>query len=326
MKTLRWICVVMVFGICAAISSTSGAADKKDAAGAKTAQTQKPVTGAADIKDTARAKMVQIQKAIVTVRTVVKIKIPGMRGAQMPTSPGSEMKSEAIGAVIDSDGLTITDMSASSSLASMYESEMMGGMDYMPGMGSMRGGMPGSMPGRAKPQIIKETSIILEDGTEMPADIVLKDEDLGFAFVRPRDASRKLEAIELKPSSQQPKLLDSIFTIGRLGNNDGRALTLSLDSIRAVVTKGSNSYYISEKGTPGCIAFSANGLPIGIYVMKEQEKGSDEGNYNPMEDYMSEMMGSEKATIIRSINDVVEAVQKTKKGKTSEEVKPPKEK
>jgi hypothetical protein len=317
----------MIFGICALAFFTASAAE--NTARAKTSPIQKTVASSADIKDIARAKMDQIQKAVVTVRTIIKIKYPGMRGASMMGGmPNTDMKSEVIGTVIDPDGLIVTDMSLSSSLSSIYESDMMGGLDEMPGIGGMRGGasgvggMRGGRPSAAKPQVLKEMSIILDDGAEMPAEVVLKDSDLGLTFVQPRDASRKFEAIQLKPVSQQPKLLDSIFAVGRLGKNDGRAFTLSLDSIQAIVTKGSNAYYVSEKGNSslmGCIAFSSKGEPIGVYAMKEQPKGLDLENYNPMdemEEIMGGMGGSRMPLIIRSINDVFAAAQKAKKQKT----------
>jgi hypothetical protein len=270
MKLLRLISVVMVFGMCALASSAAGATD---------------------IKDTARAKAVQTQKAVVTIRLVAKLK------GGPPQD--EEVKMEAIGTVIDPDGLTVTDLSALDPAAMLRS--IMGAMG--------RGDLKVSTE-------IKETTILLEDGTEIAADVVLKDSDLGLAFVRPREASRKFDAVNLKQRSQQPQLLDSIFTVGRLGKYSNRALTLTLDSIRAI-SKGPRSFYVGEKESQalmGCIAYSSDGEPMGMYVVKQKQGGSDEGD-----SFVSLGSATEALLpVIRPINDIIEIAQQAKKAKAPE--------
>jgi hypothetical protein len=330
MKLQRLICAVMIFGICSlslmisAAEKAAGTAEKS----AKAAPASKAGAGVADIRETARSKALQIQKAIVTVRTSTKIITPGARRGQNPVQEGP--KSEAIGIVIDPSGLTVTSNS-SSSYMDMMEREMamegmgpMGGIGGAGGMGGMRGG---GMPSMAKPQIVKETVIVYSDGSEEPGDVAETNEELGLTFVRPR-ATRNFDAISLKPRDQQPRILDSIFTVGRLGKGDSYALAVSLDSIRAVIAKKSNSYYISEKGSAGYIVFSADGEPIGICAAKETPK--DSAGDPEMDGYDMEMAmmsaalggGSGGGAIIRPTNDIIEAAKKvTTKGQAPEKPK-----
>lgn len=281
MKIFRLIPAVAIFGICILASLTADAAD---------------------IKDTARAKALQIQKAVVTIRLVAKIKI-----SMMGKSQDQETKVEAIGTIIDPDGLTVTDAS-SINPTSMVQ--------------SMLGVLGGT--GLKLDSEVKETAILLEDGTEVEADVVLKDSDLGLAFIRPRDTSHKFDAVTLKNYSAQPQLLDSLFTVGRLGKNSNRALTLTVDSIRAI-SKGPRTFFVGEKTNQdnlGCIAFSSEGEPVGVYVIKQRQASTDEASSGGQAMSVMPQMDAIKDAllqIIRPINDVIEVAEQAKRVKTPEE-------
>jgi hypothetical protein len=327
MKRQRLICAALILGICSSVSLMINAAEKT---AAKTAPATKAGAGTANIREMARSKALQIQKAIVTVRTATRTIYPGARGMQMPQQPVS--KNETIGIVIDPNGLTVTNLSVS---MDDFEEEMAAQEEIMMGMSGMRGtagiggaagrgavGRGAAGMQRAKPQIIKETSIIYGDGAVEPADFVLEDKDLGLAFVRPRSTTQ-FDAVSLRQSTQQPRILDDIFVVGRLGKNDSYALAVSIDSIRAVITKGSKSYYMSDKGNAGHIAFSADGNPIGLYVIKGGLQAAMQGDEFGMEDYTG-MMGMgmmSSVSIIRPINDVIEAAKKTIKDQAPENPK-----
>jgi hypothetical protein len=257
--------------------------------------------GAADMKDTARAKALQSQKAVVAIRLVAKVKI-----AVMGQNQDQESKIETIGTVIDPSGLTVTDASSidpSSAVKSMLG--IMGGM------------------GLKLDSEVKETSILLDDGTEIPSDVVLKDSDLGLAFIRPRDSSRKFDAVTLKPSSEQPQLLDSLFVIGRLGRNGNRALTLSFDTIRAIA-KGPRTFFVGEKETQaylGCVAYSSDGVPVGVYVLKQKQAAAGEESGGGPGLGMLARMGEMKDAlmpVIRPVSDVIEVAEQAKKAKLPE--------
>jgi hypothetical protein len=257
---------------------------------------------AADIKDIARAKMPQAQKAVVTIRMVVKEEI-------MDIGEAGESTIETIGTVIDPDGLTVTDLS---SIDPSFLAQLINVFDE---------------PEMRIESKIKEVAIILEDGMVIAADVVLKDSDLGLAFIRPREASHKFDAVVLTNPGAQPQLLDSIFVIGRLSKFNNRASTLALDSIKAI-SKGPRSFYVGEKETLsflGCIAYTSNGEPLGIYVMKPRQltDGKEIGSAQDIGDLMApdlmlDLIKNTFLPIIRPINDVIESAQRAKKAKLSE--------
>lgn len=256
--------------------------------------------GAGEIKDVARATAAQSQKAVVTIRLVVKMKI-----AMMGQSQDQEQKIEVTGTVIDPSGLTVTDASS---------------IDPSALMKSVLGGMGGM--GLKLDTEVKETLILLEDGTEVESDVVLKDTDLGLAFVRPRDTSKKLDAITLKARNTPPQPLDALFVLGRLGKLGNRAPTLAFDSVRAIV-KGPRSFFVgnaAEGGAAlGCVAFTAEGEPLGVYVMKQKPAGADEGGGGGMGlGMLANLAGGMKDSlmaVIRPVNDVLEVAEQAKKAK-----------
>ena len=250
---------------------------------------------AADIKEIARAKALQNQKAIVTIKLIIKTKT-----AILGQSQDKDSKVEAIGTVIDPDGLTVTDVSLIDSSSILNSLGLLGGA------------------GIKVDTQIKEAAIILEDGAEIPADVVLKDTELGLAFIRPRATSRKFDFIELKKRSDQPQPLDSIFAMGRLDKFNNRAVTLSLDTILAVV-KGPRTFFVSEKETSsirGCMAYFADGDPLGMYVLKPKpipSSGAADDNLS-----LADALGGEKDSLmfaILPVNDIIDAAQQAKKAK-----------
>lgn len=251
-----------------------------------------------DIRATARASAEKSSKAIVTVKLVVAMKMMGEE---------QEQKLEVAGTVIDPSGLTV--VSASEIDPSSLFKALMGNIG---GMGAMD-------------SIVKETQLILDDGTEVDADVVLKDADLDLAFIRPRDTTREFEAIELKPRGKPPEMLEDIFVLTRLGRLHNRTPSISLGKVKAYV-KGPRPYTVcdseSSSGTLGCVAFDAKGAPLGLFVMKHQPAGaSDSGS--PM-GFLSGLLaggGSSfgpAAPILRSVEDVLEIAEQAKAAKPPE--------
>ena len=93
-------------------------------------------------------------------------------------SRDNETKHEAIGTVIDASGLTVVAATAIDP-AAMFRASMQ------------------ARNSQLKVDVkVNEAALLLPDGTELEADVVFKDENLGLAFVRPR-----LEAIIAEASA-----------------------------------------------------------------------------------------------------------------------------
>jgi hypothetical protein len=196
-----------------------------------------------DLEPTARATAGQSGKAVVTIRLVLKLKVGGQ---------DHEQKMEVPAVVIEPSGLTVA--SASSIDPS----------------GALRRMVDAQRQRVSLESEVKETVILLEDGTELEAAVVLKDTDLDLAFVRPRDAGLKLAAVTLKPRSGTVPLLTRIYVLGRLGKLGNRALAVATGEVRAYV-RGPSPYYVTDGETSafnGSLAYTADGAPLGLFVKR----------------------------------------------------------
>ena len=201
------------------------------------------VTGAPDLESTARATAEQSGKAVVTIRLVLKLKSGGQE---------HEQKMEVPGVVIDPAGLTVA--SASSIDPS----------------GAFRRMVDAQRQRVSIESEVKEPVILLEDGTELEAAVVLKDTDLDLAFIRPRDPGLKLAAVNLKPRSGTVPLLTRIYVLGRLSKLANRALSVATGEVRAYV-RGPAPYYVTDGESSsfvGSLAYTADGAPLGLFVKR----------------------------------------------------------
>jgi S1-C subfamily serine protease len=139
---------------------------------------------AQDSRPAARDIVKKWQDAIVNVRVVLKTRM-SMGGREMQSTDDSV---DAVGTVIDPSGLTVM------SLGSLNPAAMMNKL-----MGS-------ASTGDQKIEITSEPSdvkIRLPDGRELPAKIVLRDEDLDLAFITPTTKpTGALTSINMSESSK----------------------------------------------------------------------------------------------------------------------------
>ena len=122
---------------------------------------------AQDNRQAARDVVKKWQEAIVNVRVVLKTRM-SMGGREMQASDDPV---DTVGTVIDSSGLTVL------SLGSLNPGAMMSKL-----MGSAGGSGQPAVEITTEPTEVK---IRLSNGRELPARIVLRDEDLDLAFLRP---------------------------------------------------------------------------------------------------------------------------------------------
>ena len=113
--------------------------------------------------------------------------------------------------------------------------------------------------------------ILLDDGTELPAEIVLRDKDLDLAFIRPKTKpASPMAAVDLSKSAPA-QLLDQVITLNRLNSAAGRAYAASVERISAVIQKP-RTFYIPDSTmtstTLGSPAFALDGNVVGVFVMR----------------------------------------------------------
>ncbi|HWF19978.1 MAG TPA: serine protease [Verrucomicrobiae bacterium] len=195
-----------------------------------------------ELSDKGRDIFNKHQHAVVTVQLVQKIAANGKYQAR-------ESKQEVTGTVLDSSGLTVL------ALSSCDPSEL-----------------TRRMTSDSSLEIeLSDIKIMLEDGTEIPADIVLRDKDLDLAFIRPKTkTAAPMDAIELGKASHA-QVLDQLITLNRLKRAAGRAFSASVERISAVVQKP-RTFYIPDGSqtdtTLGSPAFALDGNVVGLVVMR----------------------------------------------------------
>ena len=174
--------------------------------------------------------------------------------------PPQEQKLEAIGTIIAEDGLTVLSLSTVDPRAKILSRLRTGG---------------------ASVQVnYTEVLLLMPDGSEVPAKILLKDNDLDLAYVLPITEEKSSEGKKRKtfpfvPSKQgnfqSPAVLDGVVSMSKLGRNLYRQSTLRRGWVNAVIEKP-RQYYVIENTSPGTPVFDKRGTWLGVVVYK-MERG-----------------------------------------------------
>jgi S1-C subfamily serine protease len=205
-----------------------------------------------------RAAMREVAKkwqgAIVNVRVSLKVRM---------TMGGREVQSmddtvEAVATVIDPDGLTVM------SLSSLDPGAMMSRI------------IGAAQQGDQKMSIVSEPTdvrIRLADGKELPATIVLRDQDLDLAFIRPTTKpASPLTAINLADGGT-PAVLEELVVLGRLGRVGGWVPSSILYSVAAIMERPRTFFVLNGPVGTGMPAFQANGKVVGLLTIRQVDPG-----------------------------------------------------
>lgn len=199
---------------------------------------------AASVEERGRAVFERHKAAVVTVQLVIKVKFSGR---------DSESKSDVTGTVMTPDGLTVVSLSSTDPTALMR---------------SVMGEAGSEFDVQSE---VSDVRILLDDGTEIPARIVLRDVDLDLAFVRPLDPPTAPLAHVDFGAAGHPQLLDQVVALNRLGRVANRVYSASLERIEAIVQRPRTFYIPGNDPTQtaqGSPAFTLDGDIVGIFVMR----------------------------------------------------------
>jgi len=175
-------------------------------------------------------------------------------------SSKEESKYEIVGTVIDKKGTIVT--SAFSLDPSNIFQRMFGGEDY-----------------QVKSEL-KELKIILPDNKEIEGQIVLRDDKLDLAFIRPKSPQTdvQFEYVDLDNASE-PQLLDEVIGIQRMGENFDRTIFVSLSRIGAIISKPRVYYLPTDDFDPGSPVFSPDGKLVGLSTVRVTDTDSSSFSY-----------------------------------------------
>jgi S1-C subfamily serine protease len=195
------------------------------------------------------------QGAIVNVRVSLKVRM-SMGGREVQSMDDIV---EAVATVIDSSGLTVM------SLSSLDPGAMMSRIMNAAGQ-----------QGDQKMSIASEPSdvrIRLADGKELPATIVLRDQDLDLAFIRPTTKpAAPLTAVNLADAGT-PAVLEDLVVLGRLGRVGGWAPSALLYSVGATMERPRKFFVLNGPAGTGMPAFQSNGKIVGLLTIRQIDPG-----------------------------------------------------
>ena len=221
----------------------------------------------AELRDTAKKLSDSHKDAVVWLSVLAKTTM-GAEGevpAQIKTmlaAQDKEEKSEVTGTVIDASGLIVT------ALGGLDKSSMVDGQTVNTAMGPIK--LKASSE-------FKEIKVIMADGSEVPADLVMKDEDLGLAFVKVRSDSEEAKGVEFKAidlaDSAPGALLDECIALGRLDESLNREPSLLTSEISGMTVRPRMFYRVVTDAV-GCPVFLANGKLLGVSVLRQPKGGS----------------------------------------------------
>jgi hypothetical protein len=236
-KVFAYCCIVIVIVLGTAYLLAGPETENDDA------EKEHHHSGSGERRKTARNVLKKHKDAIVSVRLVVKIKtfVGGRPGGE------SEQKVQTNGVAVLPSGLTIISNSATDPTSTW----------------------PSPMGGSSKVKrevTITDVKIVLNDGKELAASVVLRDKDIGIAFVRPDKTDLQLPSLKLV-KAEKPKVLDPVILISRLDDRTGREPFIVQTAISAVVRKPRLRYRTMGMLDPGLPVFDAEGHCVGISLI-----------------------------------------------------------
>ena len=183
------------------------------------------------------------EKAVISLDLVFKLEVNGGGGESR------EQKGRAEATIVDPSGLAVTSLSTLERKGT-----------------AIAGGRPVPVVGT-----VQEAKYHLADGTEIPARIVLKDEDTDLAFLAPlkpldAETKAKITTISMSDAAAAPELLDPTIIIKRADDAHDYIPMLDLGFISGFLSKP-RSCYTTNKMTNGIAVFDKQGKVLGVFVV-----------------------------------------------------------
>lgn len=209
------------------------------------------------LKDQALALAKTHQDSTLFISAVVSIEVTA---GSNPTQK-EERKIEVLGTVLSAEGLLVTPLST---------------LDLASNMDGRTVNTPnGPLTLQAKADI-KEVKMIMPDGSEVAAKVVLKDADLDLAFIKPEKSGAAFVAVDAKNSAPM-SLLEDVIILGRMGKDLNRETMVMTGEIISIIKKPRLFGKMTTNAT-GMPVFNAEGKFLGIGINRLSSKNTTEMN------------------------------------------------
>src|SRR5581483_1831924 len=144
----------------------------------------------------------------------------------------------------------------------------------------------------------------LADGRELPMKLVLRDQDLDLAFIKPSTPPSAPVTFVDTPSAKA-SLLDLLFVVQRTSEANGWATAASFGVVQLVVDKPRLYYVVAAPTTGGSVlgspVFEPSGKFVGVVVMRSTGgRGPGVTSILPADDIREiAKQASEKPSVVR---------------------------
>ncbi|MGA2138692.1 MAG: serine protease [Verrucomicrobiia bacterium] len=251
-----------------------------------------------DAAKSGRDILAKSQGAVVTVKLAIKQSM-SFNGRDQK----SETKTETTGTIIDPSGLTVVSLATTDPGSTVRDT-------YTRAIAA-RGGDMSQFKFDSE---LSDVKIVLPDGTEMAADVVLRDKDLDLAYLRPSEKPAKpLAFIDLKHDAKA-QVLDEVIVVNRLNQSANRVPAVSIGRIEAIVDKPRTFYLLGESMwaySLGAPVFSLDGKLVGILFLRTAKSQAD-----PMSGFMfSNLSQMGMMPAILPASDIVDGVKQALEAK-----------
>jgi hypothetical protein len=199
--------------------------------------------------------------SVIWISAVAKITFTSSESAGMAI-PEREQKLDTLGTIIDANGMVVA------ALSTLDPTKLISGREVATRNGKIT--LDASV-------IVKEIKLIMPDGTEIPADMVMKDYDLDLAFIRPKADAKELKGVTFTPVNLKDnapgEIADIVVTLARADEILNRQPQVSLGQIVTVTTKPRRFLRV-DNAHPGSACFSQDGKLLGIGVTRINKEKS----------------------------------------------------
>ena len=209
----------------------------------------------------ARKILAAHQDSVLWISGVCKVTLTTEGSSDQPISiPDQERKVEALGTVIGTNGLLVTALSAIDPARDVTGREV---------------SVSGSRVRLEASSVFKEVKIIMPDGVEVPAEVVMKDIDLDLAFLQAKADSKEFAEAVFKPvdlkDSAKVSIADEVVSVSRVDEVLSRQPAVLNGQVNVLVKKPREFIRASSAGV-GTPTFNLDGKLVGIGVVRSSKE------------------------------------------------------